>query len=267
MKKWTSLSLVFVVWMLFLWHDPISAQTTRPTTAPTPTTAPRPTPDYSAEDIASIARPEVPLPPGMTPLFDGKTLDGWVQAPPDSWVVKNGIIASLGLDRGELYTVKQFSRYRVIFDIRHAAFAAKPDHQPCVLFFGTAPAEGAKALDALGAVQIQEPAGYTWDYRPGHNNAGKGEFTTLKHPHVDERQWSRVELLIDATKGTARMAVAQPVGSDAVEVVDFNVPEAGKTGPFGLQMHNKGLFDEYANIAIEENPAKDELITVKAAGK
>jgi hypothetical protein len=27
-------------------------------------------------------------------------------------------------------------------------------------------------------------------------------------------------------------------------------------------MHNKGLFDEFANIAIEENPAKDELITV-----
>jgi hypothetical protein len=29
-------------------------------------------------------------------------------------------------------------------------------------------------------------------------------------------------------------------------------------------MHNKGLFDEYANIAIEVDPAKDELITVKA---
>jgi hypothetical protein len=28
-------------------------------------------------------------------------------------------------------------------------------------------------------------------------------------------------------------------------------------------MHNKGLFDEYANIAIEENPASDELITIK----
>jgi hypothetical protein len=78
------------------------------------------------------------------------------------------------------------------------------------------------------------------------------------------KQWSRVELLIDATKGTARMAVAQPVGSDANEVVDFNVPEAGKTGPFALQMHHKGLIDEYANIAIEVNPATDDLITVKS---
>jgi hypothetical protein len=58
--------------------------------------------------------------------------------------------------------------------------------------------------------------------------------------------------------------VAQPPGSEAVEVVDFDVPDAGKTGPFALQMHNKGLFDEYANITIEENPATDELATTKA---
>ena len=41
----------------------------------------------------------------------------------------------------------------------------------------------------------------------------------------------------------------------------FSCPEAGRVGPFALQMHNEGLFDEYANIAIEENPKKDELIT------
>ncbi len=255
------LIIIILVSALFAHPNPILAQATRPTTAPAPN------PGYSAKDIASIPRPLVPLPAGMTPLFDGKTLDGWVQVPANSWTVKDGIIASLGVDRGVLYTARQFGRYRVIFDIRHAAFQAKPDHQPCVLFFGTAPAAGEKPQDALGAVQIQEPAGYTWDYRTGHNNAGKGEFTTLKHPHVDETQWSRVELLIDASKGTARMAVAQPVGTDAVEVVDFNVPEAGKVGPFGLQMHNKGLFDEYANIAIEENPAKNDLITVKSAAE
>jgi hypothetical protein len=258
----TILVIVGVLLMLFAWGDPIRAQATLPMTT-RPTTSASPTPGYSANDIGSVPRPEFSLPPGMTPLFDGKTLDGWVQVPANSWVVKNGIIASLGLDRGALYTSKAYGTYRVIFDIRHAAFLSKPDHQPCVLFFGVAPVEGAKLMDALGAVQIQVPAGYTWDYRPGHNNAGKGEFTTLKHPKVDATQWSRVELLIDATKGTARMAVAQPVGSDAIEVVDFNVAEAGKTGPFALQMHNKGLFDEYANIAIEENPAKDELITVK----
>jgi hypothetical protein len=230
----------------------LHAQATRPTRDPT--TAPS-----SGDD--SPPRPDVPLPPGMTPIFDGKTLDGWVQAPADSWTVRDGVLASRGVGRGVLYTVNQYSRYRVIFDVRHAS--GKPDHTPCVLFFGIAPAADEKPLDALAAVQIQVPTGSTWDYRKGHNNAGKDEFKSFKHPHFDLKQWSRVELLIDATKGTARMAVAQPVDSDAVEVVDFNVPDAGKAGPFALQMHNKGLFDEYANIAIEVNPSKDDLITVK----
>jgi hypothetical protein len=211
----------------------------------------------------AMPRPDVALPPGMTRIFDGKSLDGWVESPANSWTVKDGILASRGVARGVLYTTRQYRNYRVIFDVRHAGFLPKLDHQACVLFFGTAPAEGQKPIDALGAVQIQVPPGYTWDYRKGHNNAGKGEFKSFKHRKFDAGQWSRVELLINADRGTARMAVAQPVGSDAVEVVDFEMPDAGKVGPFALQMHNKGLFDEYANIAIEEQPAKDELVTVR----
>ena len=69
--------------------------------------------------------------------------------------------------------------------------------------------------------------------------------------------------LVDATKGTARMAVAQPVDAKAIEVLDFNVPEAGKTGPIAWQMHNAGLFDEYKDVTIEIDPTVDELISVK----
>jgi len=70
-------------------------------------------------------------------------------------------------------------------------------------------------------------------------------------------------MLVDARTGTARLAVAQPVGSKAVEILDFKDPTAGKIGPFALQMHNKGLFDEYKDIKIEVDPKHDELITVK----
>jgi len=236
--------------------QPVWAQSAAPTTGAT--TSP-------VDNIGSVPKPDAPLPPGMTPIFDGKTTDGWIAVPANSWTVKDGILASLGVARGVLYTQKQYTNYRIIFDIRHAAFAPKADHQACVLFFGTAPEPGKKPIDALGAVQIQVPPGYTWDYRKGHNDAGKGEFKTLKHPRVDVKNWSRVEMLINATRGTVRTAVAQPPGTAANEVVDFDVKDAGKTGPFALQMHNKGLYDEYANIAVEENPAKDDLITVKAA--
>jgi hypothetical protein len=180
---------------------------------------------------------------------------------PAAWAVKSGALASLGAGRGVIYTAKSYERYRIIFDMRHVS--GQPDHQACVLVFCTAPTPGEKPLDALGGIQFQVPNGGHWDYRKGHNNGGKEEFTSPEHPKVDVHQWSRCEILVDPSTGTARMAVAQPPDSKAVEVLDFKDPPAGRKGPFALQMHNKGLFDEYANIAIEENPTTDELITTK----
>ena len=74
------------------------------------------------------------------------------------------------------------------------------------------------------------PNGGHWDYRKGKNTAGNDVFTRLVNPRLDEHQWSRVEILVDPAKGTARMAVAQPVGSEAVEVLTFKDPSAGRAG-------------------------------------
>jgi hypothetical protein len=63
-----------------------------------------------------------------------------------------------------------------------------------------------KPLDAIGGIQFQVPNGGHWDYRPGQNKAGVG-FTNPTKPKFDNKQWSRIEILVDATKGTARMAV------------------------------------------------------------
>ena len=59
------------------------------------------------------------------------------------------------------------------------------------------------------------------------------------------------------------MAVAQPIGTKAVEVLDFYEPSAGKEGPIAWQMHNRGLCDEYKDITIDIDPADDNLISVK----
>jgi hypothetical protein len=178
-----------------------------------------------------------------------------------AWFVRDGILSSSGAGRGVIYTSKSYDRYRVIFDARHVW--GSPDHRAGVLVFCTEPTVGEKPLDALGGIQFQVPNGGSWDYRKGKNNSGKDVFTRLVNPRYDEHEWSRVEILVDPTRGIARMAVAQPVGATAVEVLVFNDPTAGQKGPFALQIHNKGLFDEYANIAIEENPTVNDLITVK----
>ncbi len=97
----------------------------------------------------------------------------------------------------------------------------------------------------------------------GITTSARGEFTTLPHAKLNPHEWSQVEILVNAKTGTGRMAVAQPVGTKAVEVLDFKEPSAGVTGPIAWQMHNKGLFDEYKDVRIEVDPKVDELITVK----
>jgi len=203
----------------------------------------------------------------MRPIFDGKSLNGWRASVKGTnaadvtkaWMVKDGAMTSLGEGRGVLHTEKEYGNYRFVFQMRHVS--GKPDHQACVLIYCTPPEEG-NALDALGGIQFQPPNGGSWDYRPGKNNGGKGLFTRLPHPKFDAHEWSQVELLV-STNGTARMAVAQPIRTKAYEVLRFNDATAGKRGPLGWQMHNKGLFDEYKDVRIEENPGEDRLITVE----
>src|SRR4051794_33638392 len=245
--------LLVALSVAMLSFEVVRAQSTQPSTSASPTTAP--------SDADFTPPPDAPLPANMTRIFDGKTLDGWVPLPPDSWMVRDGALTSVGAGRGVIYTAKSYERYRIVFDIRH--IYGNKDHQACVLVFCTPPGEGEKPLDALGGIQFQPPNGGHWDYRKGHNNGANDLFARVDHPKFDPRQWSRVEILVDPAAGAARMAVAQPVGSKAVEVLDFKDPTAGRTGPFALQMHNKGLFDAYANIAVEVNPTEMELITTK----
>jgi hypothetical protein len=177
------------------------------------------------------------------------------------WVVKDGAMASTGSGRGVIYTAQDYGRFRLMFSIRH--ISGDPDHRACVLIFCARPQGGEKPLDALGGIQFQVPNGGHWDYRPGMNNAGGPEFTSMTKQKFDEHEWSRVEILADASKGTARMAVAQPVGSKAIEMLNFKDPAAGKVGPIALQMHNAGLLDEYKDLSIEVDPKDDELISAR----
>jgi hypothetical protein len=185
------------------------------------------------------------------------------KSPATGWIVKDGVIASTGAGRGVIYTAQDYSHYRLIYTVRHVS--GHPDHQAGVLFFCQRPQPDQPPLDALGGIQFQVPMGSHWDYRPANNNSGDPFFTTIAKSTFDRHAWSQVEVLVDASKGTARMAVAQPPGSNAIELVTFSDPTAGRPGPFAFQMHNGGLFDEYKDIAIELHPTNDSLITTAQA--
>jgi hypothetical protein len=184
---------------------------------------------------------------------------GDIEPAKPGWTVKDGVMSSTGSGRGVICTTHDYGRFRWMFKIRHVS--GDPDHQACVLIFCTRPAPNEIPLDAIGGIQFQVPRGGHWDYRPGHNDAGNGEFTPVTKVSFDPHQWSSVEIVADASQGMARMAVAQPVGSKAVEVLDFKDPAAGKIGPIALQMHNGGLFDEYKDLTVEVNPRSMDLLT------
>ncbi len=175
-----------------------------------------------------------------------------------SWEVKDGAMASTGAGRGVIYTKEDFTNYRIVFEMREIS----GNHQPCVLLFCTRPAAGEKGLDALGGIQFQVPNGGHWDYRQGFNKAGDG-FKNPTKTKFNNHEWSQVEILVNAKNGTARMAVAQPVGTRGIVNLVYTNAEAGKTGPFALQMHNGGLFDEYRNVRVEAEPKDEKLITAE----
>ncbi len=188
-------------------------------------------------------------------LFDGKTLKGWVQVPANSWTVKDASMASTGAGRGEIYTTTTYSHYRLLFSVRHLAGG----HYASALIFGQNPPP---TRDALAALQFGLPNGYHWDYRTGHNDSGNAFFTVVHNPFFSKTEWSRVEILVDAATGTARMAVAQPLQTKAVEVLDFKDPTAGRTGPIAFQIHQSGTFDEYKDIRVTVNPQTPGLLTI-----
>ncbi len=135
---------------------------------------------------------------------------------------------STGSGRGVIYTAQDFTRYRILFTMRHVS--GSPDHQACVLVFCTRPQANEKPPRRPRRMPVPGP-----ERRPlGLPARTKQQRHQLHHHHQNSLRLSSMEsrrLLVDATKGTARMAVAQPLGSKAVEVLSFNNAAAGRPVP------------------------------------
>src|SRR5262245_30591696 len=99
----------------------------------------------------------------MTPLFEGKTLDGWITTS-NAWIVKDGAMASTGAGRGVIYTKGDYGNFRLIFTMRHVS--GQPDHQACFLIFCTRPSAGEKEREALRGIPFPPTNSGHWDYQP-----------------------------------------------------------------------------------------------------
>jgi Domain of Unknown Function (DUF1080) len=206
--------------------------------------------DASARDTSAGGPPPVDAGANLISIFNGTTLDGWIQVPASSWSVVGGAMHSLGTARGFIYTRASYQDFRVVFTSRLVADPAA--HLPCVLFWGNSP-----AVDALAAIQIQPPRGYMWDYRrtgPTANLSPDRYETRLGGPALVDTQWSQCEILTNRAAGTMRFACCQLNGAarcKGVEIVDFKDPTAGLEAPLAFQVHNAGMIEEFKDVSLE----------------
>ena len=100
-----------------------------------------------------------------------------------------------------------------------------------------------------GCLQVTPVSGSLWDYRGG------GEVRTLPRT-LDYMQWHFFELLVDAKTGNVDIAVeghAYPTYTDK---------KAHTKGPIQLQLHAKPNEVQYKDLAVEDNPTVNKLLTV-----
>ena len=185
-------------------------------------------------------------------IFDGKTLDGWETRGEGAWVARDGILASTG-KADDIWTKADYGDFRIFFQVRQE----RGNHKPDTLFFGTRPAPGAQPRRGLGGAQFQPPNGGSWNYGAG------GTFNRPMNPNFNVNNWHQCEVLVKEV-GSFKAACCPVAGTTPCKgVLVLTWMGKGKKAPFGIQMHNPGLFDEYKELWVEENPTGDELLSMK----
>ena len=221
-----------------------------------PTPRPTPAPDAGAEEGGAPDSASAPMGAGpfgcagCKPLFDGMSLEGWETRDPTNWLAKDGVLASQG-KVAPIWTKADLGDYRLFFQVRQV----KGNHKPDVIFFGKRPGPDGGKSGALGGAQFQPPNGGSWNYGAG------GKFNRPENPGWDETKWHQCEVLVKEA-GSFKAACCPMEPASPCQLV-LTWEGNGRKHPFAIQMHNPGLFDEYKNIFIEENPAEDELLCLK----
>jgi hypothetical protein len=188
-----------------------------------------------------------PIPPGMTRIFDGKTLMGWTGSAA-IWSVDATEMAIHGKTNNGGQLLKSAGDYDDFRLVLTEKAVATMNHMG-LCFWGTRPGNGyGGCLDAI------PPSGHFWDYGGGGDvpNTGVGSANNgIKFI------WHQVEILALASTGEVLVAV------NGKQVTMYRKAGRGRKGPIGLQAHAGASDQMYKDIWVEPNPKDHKLLTVQ----
>jgi 3-keto-disaccharide hydrolase len=186
-----------------------------------------------------------PVPPGMMPIFDGKTLTGW-NGNPQIWSVNvaDGAIYGKTDNGGQLIkTVGTYDTFRLIVTERMVA----TNNHLGICFWGG----GKTPWGYDQCIVLIGPQGSLWDYKSGggvYRGTGDNSIRFM---------WHQVEILANAATGQILAAV------NGKQTTDYTKAVRALKGPIGLQAHAGALEVEYKEIFVDPAPKDLKLLTIK----
>jgi len=195
-----------------------------------------------------------------TPLFDGKTLNGWKHAPgTTNWTAINGILKHNGLkgETNDLWTEKSYKDFTLVLDWRWSARGPQKN-RPLVQPDGSQ--SGSQAIEELDSgiylrgnaksqvnlwnwnVGSGEVYGYRTDAKmPAEVRAAVTPAHKADNPIGD---WNRMTITLKGDKLT--------VGLNGKRVInEAQLPDIPAEGPIGFQHHGSAI--DFANIWLKEH--------------
>ena len=193
---------------------------------------------------------------GFVPLFDGKTLDGWVNVncAPETWTVRDGMIHCDGLPTGALRTPRQYENFILELEWRHLKAGGNAG---VFIWAGPLPAVGVPFLRAIEVQVLDHGYGNTDSHtthgdvfaihgsimKPFPPSRGMRSFPTEQRSKPSP-EWNHYR--ITCQDGTLRLAVnGKEVsgGSDCVWRKGY------------LALESEGGPVDWRNLRIKELPA------------
>lgn len=201
--------------------------------------------------LASLAVPGLPADRGFTPLFDGKTLDGWKLAGGHGagYVVENGNIVCPADGGGNLFTEKEYANFVLRFE-----FKLSPGGNNGIGI--RAPLEGDAAYAGMEIQVLDNDAAVYKDLHPEQYHGSVYDVFAAKRGFLKPAgEWNEEEITANGRRIIVKLngKVITDANLDTVKdpaVLKKHPGLQRTTGHIGLLGH--GTRVEFRNIRIKE---------------